>query len=84
MCEDRGIEKYGQIQTLMNGPNSYHRLREIFYKADDKYNSGLFDFRTDRLTPELKIDDRRDKEATMDSKLKDSQTRILLLTADDF
>ena len=58
MCEDRGIEKYGQIQSLLNGTNTYHRLREIFYHADDKYNSGLFDFRTDRLTPELKVDDK--------------------------
>jgi type I restriction-modification system DNA methylase subunit len=58
MCEDRGIEKYGQIQNLLNGTNTYRRLREIFYHADDKYNSGLFDFCTDRLTPELKLDDK--------------------------
>ncbi len=57
MCEDRGIEHYGQIQNLLNGTNTYRRLREIFYHADDKYNSGLFDFKTDRLTPELKVDD---------------------------
>lgn len=58
MCEDRGIENYGQIQNLLNGTNTYRRLREIFYHADDKYNSGLFDFRTDRLTPEIKVDDK--------------------------
>jgi len=58
MCEDRGIEKYGQIQILLNGTNTYHRLRQIFYHADDKYNSGLFDFRADRLTPDLKVDDK--------------------------
>jgi len=58
MCEDRGIEKYGQIQSLLNGANTYRRLREIFYHADDKYNSGLFDFKTDRLTPEIKVDDK--------------------------
>jgi len=58
MCEDRGIEQYGQIQNLLNGTNTYRRLREIFYHADDKYNSGLFDFKTDRLTPELKVDDK--------------------------
>jgi type I restriction-modification system DNA methylase subunit len=58
MCEDRGIEHYGQIQNLLNGTNTYQRLREIFYHADDKYNSGLFDFKTDRLTPELKVDDK--------------------------
>jgi hypothetical protein len=58
MCEDRGIENYGQIQNLLNGTNTYRRLREIFYHADDKYNSGLFDFKTDRLTPEIKVDDK--------------------------
>jgi type I restriction-modification system DNA methylase subunit len=58
MCEDRGIEHYGQIQNLLNGTNTYRRLREIFYHADDKYNSGLFDFKTDQLTPELKLDDK--------------------------
>jgi type I restriction-modification system DNA methylase subunit len=58
MCEDRGIEQYGQIQNLLNGTNTYRRLREIFYHADDKYNSGLFDFRADRITPDLKVDDK--------------------------
>ncbi|CAG1004515.1 partial Type IIS restriction enzyme Eco57I, partial [Anaerolineae bacterium] len=29
-----------------------------FYKADDKYNSGLFDFKADRLSPSLVIDDK--------------------------
>ncbi len=58
MCEDRGIEKYGQIQSLLNGTNTYHRLREIFYNADDKYNSGLFNFKADRLTPELHLEDK--------------------------
>lgn len=58
MCEDRGIEPYGQIQSLENGANTYRRLRQIFYHADGKYNSGLFDFKTDRLTPELAVDDK--------------------------
>jgi hypothetical protein len=30
MCEDRGIESYGRIQSLLNGTNTYHRLRELF------------------------------------------------------
>jgi type I restriction-modification system DNA methylase subunit len=58
MCEDRGIETYGQIQSLENGTNIYRRLCEIFYHADGKYNSGLFDFKTDKLTPELALDDK--------------------------
>ena len=82
MCEDRGIEKYGQIQTLMNGTNSYHRLREIFYIADDKYNSGLFDFRTDRLTPELKIDDNPLKEIFKNLYYPDSPYEFSVLGAD--
>jgi type I restriction-modification system DNA methylase subunit len=82
MCEDRGIEKYGQIQTLMNGTNSYHRLRQIFYSADDKYNSGLFDFRTDRLTPELKIDDNPLKEIFKNLYYPDSPYEFSVLGAD--
>jgi type I restriction-modification system DNA methylase subunit len=58
MCEDRGIESYGQIQSLFNGVNIYHRLLQIFYRADEKYNSGLFDFKAERLTSDLFIDDR--------------------------
>jgi len=58
ICEDRGIENYGQLQALLNGVNTYPRLLELFYKADDKYNSGLFDFKADRLSHSLDIDDR--------------------------
>ena len=82
MCEDRGIEKYGQIQNLLNGTNTYRRLREIFYHADDKYNSGLFDFRTDRLTPELKIDDNPLKEIFKNLYYPDSPYEFSVLGAD--
>ncbi len=58
ICEDRGIENYGQLQAILNGVNTYPRLLELFYKADDKYNSGLFDFKADRLSHSLEIDDR--------------------------
>ena len=66
MCEDRGVEPYGQLQALLNGQNTYGRLKDIYYIADQKYNSGLFQFRLesgraegpDELTPKLKIDDK--------------------------
>ncbi|NUQ34442.1 MAG: Eco57I restriction-modification methylase domain-containing protein [Planctomycetaceae bacterium] len=66
ICEDRGIERYGQLQALTAGPKIYERLFDIFRKADDRYNSGLFHFskekdRTsspDELTPRLKLDDK--------------------------
>lgn len=66
ICEDRGIEDYGRLQALQNGPNTYDRLVELFQQADLRYNSGLFYFRSekdrhdapDELTPSLRIDDR--------------------------
>jgi len=65
MAEDRGIEEYSQLQALCSRDNIYKYLLEIFYKADDKYNSGLFHFTAekdrpefDNLTPKLKIDDK--------------------------
>jgi type I restriction-modification system DNA methylase subunit/predicted type IV restriction endonuclease len=66
ICEDRGAEPYGRLQALLNGTNVYPRLREIFDRADERYNSGLFHFQKekgrpsepDELTPRLAIDDK--------------------------
>ncbi len=70
IAEDRGIESYGQLQALTAGPKIYPRLREIFERADFRYNSGLFHFATekgrdespDRLTLGLDLDDATLKE----------------------
>jgi hypothetical protein len=66
ICEDRGVEHDGQLQALLNGEHVYGRLRELYTRADDRYNSGLFHFQTekdraeapDTITPSLKIDDK--------------------------
>ena len=66
MCEDRGIEVYGSLQTLANGGNIYPRLCQLYLMADDRYNSGLFHFKLekaraegpDELTLGIKIDDK--------------------------
>ena len=66
MCEDRGIEPYGQLQALLNGEHTYERLRYLYGLADDRYNSGLFHFKSetgrteapDALTTTLAIDDK--------------------------
>ncbi|MCK4321190.1 N-6 DNA methylase [candidate division WOR-3 bacterium] len=58
IAEDRQIEDYGTLQILFNGANTYRRLTQIFLQADDKYNSGLFDFKADNITLNLTIDDR--------------------------
>jgi len=70
ICEDRGIERYGQLQSLLGGPKVYARMCELFRKADDRYNSGLFHFTEERdrteppdeWTLSLSIDDRVLKE----------------------
>ncbi len=70
ICEDRGIEKYGTLESLQNAPNIYRRMRELFQLADDRYNSGLFHFTQekdrseppDELTLDLTVDDKPLKE----------------------
>lgn len=70
ICEDRGIENQGQLLAHANGKNVHDRLLNLYYNADDKYNSGLFHFNEeknrseapDRFTPGLKIDDKPLKE----------------------
>jgi len=70
ICEDRGIEPYGTLQSLQNGPNAYRRPGELFQRADDRYNSGLFHFSPekdrreppDELTLSLNLDDKPLKE----------------------
>lgn len=70
ICEDRGIEPDEQLKDLTKAPNIYPRLVELFKRADQKYNSGLFHFATekgndspaDTFTPNLVIDDKIFKE----------------------
>ena len=65
IAEDRGLEPFGQLQALTAGNNLYPRLREIFERADFRYNSGLFHFEKDadctespdRLSLRLELDD---------------------------
>lgn len=57
IAEARGAEIYGGLLGLTGGPNIYPRLVAAYRSADDRYNSGLFDFRADRLTTDLNIDD---------------------------
>jgi len=66
MCEDRGIESYAGLQSILPGDRIYQRLCERFETADRLYNSGLFHFEAekgrttppDELTPALNIDDK--------------------------
>ncbi|MEI6035594.1 MAG: N-6 DNA methylase [Verrucomicrobiae bacterium] len=70
ICEDRGTEDYARLLAISNGANCYPRLIEIFRRADERYNSGLFHFSIekhqaegpDTITPELHLDDRAVKD----------------------
>jgi len=65
ICEDRGIEEYGQLRRIAAGKDVYEQLKSLFRYADDRYNSGLFHFSAepdreepDNLTLGLSIDDK--------------------------
>lgn len=70
ICEDRGIERDGQLQDLIKTEGIYDQLCVLFKQADQRYNSGLFHFinekdqssQPDDLSPRLKLDDRVLKE----------------------
>ena len=75
ICEDRGIEPYGQLQALQNGANTYPRICAIFDNADDRYNSGLFHFHAEKNR--LEPPDELSKKLTIDDKvLKDILKRL--------
>jgi hypothetical protein len=90
ICEDRGIEEYGRFMALLNGAQVYERLCQLFYEADDRYNSGLFHFKRekdrkeppDELTQHLKIDDKVLKEIIKNLYYPDSPYEFSVLPAD--
>jgi len=90
ICEDRGIEFYGQLQALLNGNDVYARLCQLFRKADERYNSGLFHFRQekgqadspDMLTLGLTIDDKPLKDILSGVYYPDSPYEFAVLPAD--
>jgi hypothetical protein len=65
ICEDRGIEEFGQLQQVAASEDAYEALKSVFVAADARYNSGLFHFRPERgregvvdtITPCLAVPD---------------------------
>lgn len=55
ICEDRSIEPYGSLQNTLKSGDYYKNLLQEFKQADDKYNSGLFNFKKDTLSNQLTI-----------------------------
>ena len=58
IAEDRSIEPYGNLKDCIKHGNLYQNLFHLFAKADEKYNSGLFDFNKDKISHHLDIDNK--------------------------
>jgi len=58
ICEDRGIEHYGDLKNAIKKGDFYQNLFKLYHIADEKYNSGLFDFNEDTITPLLTVDNK--------------------------
>jgi len=48
ICEDRGIEPYGQLRGALENENVYAEIGRLFWIADTRYNSGLFHFKAEK------------------------------------
>ncbi|MDR1970640.1 MAG: N-6 DNA methylase [Treponema sp.] len=70
ICEDRGIENANVLKTIADGKDIYKHLLNVFISADEKFNSGLFHFHSekdineppDTISESLFIDDKVLKE----------------------
>lgn len=90
ICEDRGIERYGQLLGLAGGQRIYRRLCERFLAADVRYNSGLFHFKAERdrreppdaLTLKLEVDDKQLREMLEALYYPDSPYEFSVISAD--
>lgn len=58
IAEDRGVEPYGNLKDAIKQGDFYKNLFQQFCRADEKYNSGLFDFNKDQISKHLKIDNK--------------------------
>ncbi|HRN48974.1 MAG TPA: N-6 DNA methylase, partial [Niabella sp.] len=58
IAEDRSAERYGELQDTVKLGNYYQNLLERFHFADQKYNSGLFDFRKEKISDKIAIDNK--------------------------
>ncbi len=90
ICEDRGIESYGRLLSVVNGGQVYARLCDLFSQADARYNSGLFHFQAEKDRPEspdelslqLTIDDKLLKQIIESLYYPDSPYEFSVLPAD--
>lgn len=58
IAEDRNVEQYGNLKDSVRNGNYYQNLLKQFHAADQKYNSGLFDFKKDKVSRKIDVDNK--------------------------
>jgi len=58
VCEDRKIENENNLLKTIHSGNYYWNLYSYFQTADQKYNSGLFDFKKDTITKNIVVENK--------------------------
>jgi hypothetical protein len=58
IAEDRGVEQYGTLKEAIKQGDYYKNLFRQFEQADEKYNSGLFDFKKDKVSKSIQLDNK--------------------------
>jgi type I restriction-modification system DNA methylase subunit len=56
IAEDRNIEPYGNLKSTIDRNDTWGNLLSLFFQANEKYNSGLFDLKKDTITPNMQLD----------------------------
>ena len=58
IAEGRKVEPFGYLKNTIKNGNYYKNLLQLFKLADQKYNSGLFDFEKDTVSSKIIIDNK--------------------------
>lgn len=58
IAEGGSAEPYGELQNSIKSGDYYQNLLRNFHIADQKYNSGLFDFKKDKISEKITIDNK--------------------------
>ncbi|MGB2847626.1 MAG: DNA methyltransferase, partial [Saprospiraceae bacterium] len=58
IAEDRGVEPYANMQLALKQGDYNKNLLHLFKEADARYNSGLFDFKKDKISSTLTVDNK--------------------------